>query len=208
MKTLILASSGQFLSPDKVDHFLPKPLAESKILYITTASKKVNDIGYVELTRQKMNDSNLSYTEFDITGKTEEELKKALDSIDIIYVEGGNTFYLLKSVRKSGFDKVVKGAIEKGVVYWGASAGSYIACPSIIMATMSDRFDRFGVTDYTAMNLVPFLIKAHYTPEALGSLKEKAKDLPQPLRVLTDDQAVLARDGEIQLIGGGEELIL
>jgi dipeptidase E len=208
MKTLILASSGNLIAANNVNHFLPKPLNKAKILYVTTASKKVNDASYVERTRQKMDELNFSYTEFDIVGKSEEELKKALNTSDILYVEGGNTFYLLKAVRDTGFEKIVKEAIENGLVYWGVSAGSYIACPSIIMATWSDRFDRCGVTDWTAMNLVPFLIKAHYTPDILGTLKEKVKDLQLPLRVLNDEQAVLVKDGEVQLIGDGDELIL
>lgn len=208
MNTLILASSGNFIAANNIDHFLPKPLSEAKILYVITASKKVNDTSYVERTRQKMDELNFSFTEYDIVGKSEEQLKKALSSHDIVYVEGGNTFYLLKAVRDTGFEKVVKVAIENGLVYWGVSAGAYIACPSIIMATWSDRFDRCGVTDWSAMNLVPFLIKAHYTPDNLEFLKEKSKDLQLPLRVLNDEQAVLVKDGEVQLIGGGDEITL
>ena len=208
METLILASSGNLIAANNLNHFLPKPLSEAKILYVTTASKKVNDSSYVERTRQKMDELNFSYTEFDIVGKSEEELKKALSDSDILYVEGGNTFYLLQAVRDTGFEKIVKEAIENGLVYWGVSAGAYIACPSIIMATWSDRFDRCGVTDWTAMNLVPFFIKAHYTPDMLGTLKEKSNDLQLPLRVLNDDQVVMMKDGEVQLTGGGDELIL
>ncbi len=208
MKTLILASSGNLIAANNINHFLPKSLSEAKILYVTTASKKVNGTSYVERTRKKMDELNFSFTEFDIVGKSEEELKKALSTSDILYVEGGNTFYLLKAVRDAGFEKIVKEAIENGLVYWGVSAGAYIACPSIIMATWSDRFDRFGVTDWTAINLVPFLIKAHYTPDMLETLKEESKDLRLPLRVLNDEQAVLMKDGEVQLIGGGDELIL
>ena len=208
MKTLILASSGNLIATNNINHFLPKPLTEAEILYVTTASKKVNDASYVGRTRQKMDELNFSYTEFDIVGKSEEELKKALSSSDILYIEGGNTFYLLKAVHDTGFEKIIKEAIKNGLVYWGVSAGAYIACPSIIMATWSDRFDRCGVTDWIAMNLVPFLIKAHYTPDMLDALKEKSKDLQFPLHVLNDEQAVLVKDGEVQLIGGGDELIL
>ncbi|MBI2444429.1 MAG: Type 1 glutamine amidotransferase-like domain-containing protein [Candidatus Magasanikbacteria bacterium] len=207
MKTIILASSSEFIA-STIDNFLPKPLSESKVLYVTTASKKVNDDSYVEKTRQKIGELSFSYTEIDIAGKTEEELKKALTSCDIVYVEGGNTFYLLKAVRESGFEKAVKEAMDKGIVYWGVSAGSYIACPSIVMATWSDRFDRFGVTDWSAMNLVPFLIKAHYAPKYLDSIKRNAKDLQLPMRMLNDNQAIIVRDGEVQLIGEGDDITL
>ncbi|MFH1187766.1 MAG: Type 1 glutamine amidotransferase-like domain-containing protein [bacterium] len=209
MKTLILTSSGSFITANNVDDFLPKKITDCKIAYIITASKKVNDTSYIERHRQKMDELNFSYTEIDIAGKSEDELKKALDGHDIVMVEGGNTFYLLKAVRESGFTNVIEELIEKGVVYVGSSAGSYITCPSIVMATWSNRgFDRCGITDYSAMNLVPFLIKAHYTPDMLEMLKDKAGSLQYPMRVLNDDQAILVRDGEVQLLGGGDEIIL
>jgi peptidase E len=86
MKTLILASSGQFITANNVDDFLPKKIAECKIAYIITASKKVDDLGYIERHRQRMDELNFSYTEIDIAGKNEDELKKALDGYDIVLV--------------------------------------------------------------------------------------------------------------------------
>ena len=209
MKTLILTSSGSFVTANNIDRFLPKKIVDCKIAYIITASKKVDDTSYIERHRQKMDELNFSYTEIDIAGKNEDELKKILDGHDIVMVEGGNTFYLLKAVRESGFENVIKDLIKKGVVYIGSSAGSYITCPSIITATWSNRgFDRCGIADYSAMNLVPFLIKAHYTPDVKAVLDEKAKGLQYPMRVLSDDQAIIVRDGKVQLLGGGDEIIM
>jgi len=209
MKTLILTSSGKFITTNNVDRFLPKKITDSKIAYITTASKKVDDTSYIKKHRQKMDDLNFSYTEIDIAGKNEGELRKMLDGYDIVMVEGGNTFYLLKAVRESGFENVIKDLLAKGVVYIGSSAGSYIACPSIIMATwLKQEFDDCGVTDYTAMKLVPFLIKAHYTPDMQKILEKISKNLQYPIRILNDDQAILARDGEVQLLGDGDEIIV
>ena len=209
MKTLILTSSGSFITANNVDNFLPKKIIDCKIAYIITASKKVDDTSYIDRHRQKMDELKFSYTEIDIAGKNKEELKKALDGHNIVMVEGGNTFYLLKAVRESGFESIIKKLIEKGVVYIGSSAGSYIACPSIIMAIWSKQeFDECGITNYTAMNLVPFLIKAHYTPDMKAMIEEKAKNLQYLMRVLNDDQAILVRDGEVQLLGGGDEIIM
>ncbi|MDP3043688.1 MAG: Type 1 glutamine amidotransferase-like domain-containing protein [bacterium] len=209
MKTLILTSSGQFITANNVDDFLPKKITDCKIAYIITASKKVSDTGYIDRHRQKMDELNFSYDEIDIAGMNENELKKALDGHDIIMVEGGNTFYLLKAIRESGFENVAKDLIERGVVYIGSSAGSYVACPSIIVSTYAKKQkDRCGVTDLTAMNLVPFLIKAHYTPDMLPDLKDIKKNIEYPLHVLNDQQALLIRNGEVQLLGGGDEIIL
>ena len=209
MKTLILASSGQFITANNVDDFLPKKITDCKIAYIITASKKVSDTGYIDRHRQKMDELNFSYDEIDIAGMNENELRKALDGHDIIMVEGGNTFYLLKAIRESGFENVAKDLIAKGVVYIGSSAGSYVACPSIIVSTYAKKQkDRCGVTDFTAMHLVPFLIKTHYTPDMLPDLNDIRTKIEYPLHILDDQQALLVRDGEVQLLGGGDEIIL
>jgi len=209
MKTLLLTSSGSFITANNIDRFLPKKIVECKIAYIVTASKKVSDTSYINRHRQKMNTLGFSYTEIDIAGKNENELKKVLDGYDIVLVDGGNTFYLLQAVRESGFENVIKNLIKQGVVYIGSSAGAYIACPSIVMATWSNRkFDRCSITEYTAMNLIPFLIKAHYTPAMKTMLVEKIKDLPYPIRAISDKQAILIRNEEVQLLGDGDEIIL
>lgn len=209
MGTLILTSSGKFITANNIDNFLPKKITDCKMAYITTASKKVLDDTYMKDHRKKMDEQNFSYTEIDIANLNENELKRTLDGHDIVLVEGGNTYYLLKAIRDSGFEKIIRDLISKGVVYIGSSAGSYVTCPSIIMATFSERgFDRCGVTDFTAMNLVSFLIKAHYTPEMDEKLKKNFSNLDYPLRILTDKQALLVRDGKVQLLGGGDELIM
>ena len=209
MKTLILTSSGQFINNNNIDCFLPKKITDSKIAYITTASKKVDDTSYIEKHRQAMDDLNFSYTEIDIADKNEDQLRKILKGYDIVMVEGGNTFYLLKAVRESGFENVIRELLAKGVVYIGISAGSYITCPSIIMSTWSKQeFDDCGVTDYTAMSLVPFLIKAHYLPEMKEMLENQVRKSDLPVRVLNDDQAILVRGEEVKLLGNGNEIIL
>ncbi len=209
MKTLILTSSGSFITANNVDNFLPKKITDCKIAYISTASKKVFDDTYAKNRQQKMKELNLSFTDINIEGMDENELKKALDGHDIVFVEGGNTYCLLKAIRESNFKKVIKDLISQGVIYIGSSAGSYVTCPSIIMATWTERgFDRCGTTDFTGMNLVPFLIKAHYTPDMQEMIDKKVKNLKYPLRILNDNQALLVRDGEVQLLGGGDEIIM
>jgi len=195
MQTIILASSRRFLENKDINQYLPKSLNGSKILYVITASNNATDKNFIDETKKIFEKLGSSYTELDIVGKSEEELKKALNDADIVYIEGGNTFYLLKMMRETGFNKLVKEAVKNGLVYWGVSAGSYVACPSIIVTTWTKDRERYGVNDLTAMNLVPFVVKAHYKPEMLEIIKEKSKDLQYPLHILTDDQAVVVRDG-------------
>lgn len=106
-------------------------------------------------------------------------------------------------------DKIIMELLPQGFIYIGINAGSYVACPTIEMVTWihQDKYDHYGLTDFTAMNLVPFLMSVHYVLEYHDLLKEKIKNSKYSTKVLNDEQALLVKDGNIRLIGG-EEIIL
>lgn len=206
MKTLLLTSAGMNVK-EEILKLLPRPANQIKLAHITTASKAEDDISYVKKDSQIMADVGFHVQEIDIEGKNENELRRLLGDKDIIYVQGGNTFYLLKCVRESGFDKVVKELIQKGVIYIGVSAGSCIACPTIEMAYWKhpDR-NTFGLTDLRALNLVPFLLSVHFKPEYAPILKREISTSKYPVKILTDEQAILVRNREAKLVGCGAEI--
>lgn len=209
MQTLVLTSSGKFVTEGDLS-FLPKPISRMKIAYTITASKGVEGISYMEIRRQRMVELGYDFEEIDIDGKNEQELRNMLQGKELIYVEGGNTFYLLKVVRQSGFGRIIKDLLAQGVVYIGSSAGTYIACPTVEVAAWKHLhdYDHCGITDFTALNLVPFLVVAHYKIEHKELLKEKIKSVNYHVKILTDDQAILVQDGKTKLLGKGEEMSL
>jgi len=208
MNKLLLSSNGSFVI-EKGLKLLFNDASAIKLAYITTAGKGAEDKSYLEIHKEMLRKEGYVFEELDIEDKTEDELRELLKNKNAVYVEGGNTFYLLKAVRESGFDKVIKELLEKGVVYIGSSAGSYIACPTIEMATWKPKpRDRFGVTDFTGLNLVPFLVKAHYRREDEDVIKKGILQSKYPVKVLEDGQAILAEGDEYKLIGEGDEINL
>src|SRR3989344_9334714 len=154
---------------------LPKPPQNISVAYITTAADGEEGVkSWINIAKEQLQALGISQIEdLDIKGKTENELFSILSAKDIILVNGGNTFYLLKHVRESGFDKVVKKLINEEKIYIGVSAGSYIVCPTIEQAHWKpqDRND-FGVIDLTGMGIVDFLITAHFKEETKDIVKE------------------------------------
>lgn len=208
MKKLLLSSNGGFVF-EKGFGLLFDDISKIKLAYVTTASKGVDDLNYLKWHKEEMDKLGIDYEEIDIEGKNEDGLREILKDKNAVYVEGGNTFYLLKAVRESGFDKVVSELIEKGVAYIGSSAGSYIACPTIEMSTWKPKQkDTFGVTDLRALNFVSFLLMAHYVPEMKNYLKEKISNAKYPTRILRDGQAILVEDDKVSFVGEGEEVKL
>jgi dipeptidase E len=159
------------------------------------------------MTAQKYN-----FHEFDIENKSQKQIKNFLKDKNAVWVEGGNTFYLLKACRQSGFDQVITDLVKNNkIIYIGTSAGSYIACPTIEVSTWKrpgEEKPRFGITDLRAMNLVPFLIKAHYKEIDRPLLKEKIKNCRYPAKILKDGQAILVENGNYKLTGKEGEMII
>ena len=52
------------------------------------------------------------------------EIQKKVEKADIIYVGGGNTLRMMKRWRKTGLDRILTEAYEKGTVLSGLSAGA------------------------------------------------------------------------------------
>lgn len=77
-----------------------------------------------------------------------------------IVVGGGNTFKLLKMIRENSLMDVIRRRVMEGAPYIGWSAGSNMACPTIM--TTNDMPVVFPGS-FEAFNLIPFQINPHYT---------------------------------------------
>lgn len=207
---LVLGSNGAFLAEVGYD-LLGMPMSELRVLYVNTASKAVKSLAYLERHREAMRAKGIYFEEVDIEGKTVDELERVVADKNVIHVEGGNTFYLLRAVRATGFDGVIKRAIERGVAYVGTSAGAYIACPTIVVATWNPEMDRCGLVtpdELVGLNLVPFVIKAHYTEEKREQVTTNRGSLAYLLRILRDGQGIFVTDTEVRFVGVGNEIII
>lgn len=206
---MLLTSSSKFILNHDIDQYLPKPLKDLRIAYITTAAKKVNDASFVDRQKVGMDSMGLNYAEIDIAEKSSNKVESMLQGFDIIFMEGGNAYYLLHVIRQTGFQKIITKLLNNRTVYMSSSAGTYVAGLSIETSTWTERgFDRFGITDYTAMGLVPFAIKAHYTQEKHELFKRHLKTFQLPIKVLSDAQALWVQDDTVTLVGDAKAISL
>lgn len=204
---IILASDLSFLLKYGYD-LTGISKSEMKIGYITTASKGSRDTAFLEKVKNAMKENAIDFEEIDIEGKGKDEILNFFKNKNIIHVEGRNTFYLLKAIRESGFAEILKELLSEGKIYIGTSAGAYIMCPTIEVANWNETGrDRFGLTDFSALNYVPFVLKVHYKDEMENTVKEKMKALKYPLRILRDGQGILVENDKYTFFGG-EEIIL
>jgi len=208
---LFLASNGKYVIEKGLKIFT-EPGKSFKLAHITTAQKGIDNREYIKDHQKKLTELGYDFKELDIEDKSEIELRKTLKGVDAVWVDGGNTFYLLKAFKETSFDRIIKDFINKRLIYFGSSAGSLITCPTIETSlwkvSEKDVKNDYGLKDLTGLNLVPFLLKVHYKPEQKDLLKKKIKGTRYPVRVLQDSQAFLVQNGKIEFIGKGKEIKL
>ncbi|WP_180996894.1 Type 1 glutamine amidotransferase-like domain-containing protein [Campylobacter concisus] len=91
----------------------------------------------------------------------EDEILSTISQCDVIYVSGGNTFYLLNELRKSRVWQAIKNAVKAGKIYIGESAGAIVAAPDTRYATLMDE-NSTNMSDFTGLNLVDFCVVPHF----------------------------------------------
>jgi dipeptidase E len=99
----------------------------------------------------------------------------AIANAEAIFVTGGNSFRLVATLHRLSLLGPVRSAIDRGIPYFGASAGANVASPTI--RTTND-MPIVQPPSFVAFDLVPFQINPHYVdpppPEArIGETREE-----------------------------------
>ncbi len=147
----------------------------------TNEVKKITFVPYagVGLSEESLNASYDVYTQrvsdvFGNLGFEIESVHNAADPVamvsasEAIAVGGGNTFHLVAMMHETGIMQAIKAKAEEGVPYMGWSAGSNVACPSLM--TTND-MPIIQPKSFNCLNLIPFQINPHYldaNPEGHG----------------------------------------
>ncbi len=82
-----------------------------------------------------------------------------LDRADALFVGGGNTFRLLKTLQETRLLATIRDVVRGGLPYVGSSAGSVIACPTI--RTTND-MPIVQPASFDALGFLNFQLNCHY----------------------------------------------
>ena len=179
--------------------------AGKRVAFIPTASKHEKVTFYVDADKKALVKLGLIVDVLDVSEVPSDETAQRLDEAACIFVEGGNTFFLLQELRRTGADARIRAQAAGGKLYVGASAGSMVAAASIEYARLMDKPSAAPELngDYAALGLVDFCVVPHFTNFPFKKAAEKIVQTygdTLDLRPVSNHQAIVVEDGVATLL--------
>jgi dipeptidase E len=149
-------------------------LAGKTITFIPTAANPEKIKFFVDSDRKALKKLGLIVDELDISTSDKSEINGKINKNDYIFISGGNTFYLLQEMIKSGADEIIIKAINDGKPYIGSSAGSIITSKDIAYINRMDSPKKAPDLKQTkGLSLIDFYPLPHYTNAPFKKIAEK-----------------------------------
>lgn len=162
---IILSGGGDSKQTQKIDQLFSKRLEKDKpLLYIPVAMPKTSRSYEDCLSWLKNVFKPRGINQFSMID--EDDMKsfsiKDLEKYSGIYIGGGNTPYLLHTLRKTGFLSNIQYAIKQNIPLYGGSAGAAIFGKSI-KTTLRDDENKVGIEDMSGLDILSgYSIYCHY----------------------------------------------
>ena len=204
-------SSIDIPTPSDLAELLSKPLGEARVAiianaidYYSTRAWNYKAAKYVRLFESLGAAADI----VDLREYSEpEQLGQTLARYELVWVTGGNTFCVRHEMRRSGFESVIAGLLESGMVYGGDSAGALVAGQSIEGIESADVPEFAESVINEGLKLVPYVVLPHVDnpefAEAVETVERLHAHSGNVIR-LKDSQAVVFKDGKHRVVDGPE----
>lgn len=114
--------------------------------------------------KEALENCGLMVDELEISTAPKEEIDSKLQRNDYIYVTGGNTFFLLQELKRTGTDRIIKEQVDVGKIYIGESAGSIAMARSIeYVKDMDDLAAAPNLASFSSLDMIDFYPVPHHT---------------------------------------------
>ena len=187
----------------KVGALLKDLIAGKRVAFIPTASIHEGYTGYVGSARTVFKKLGAELTEIEISTANASDIMQVFDAADIIYFTGGNSFFLIDQLRKTGTDTLLKQQLEKGKLFIGESAGAIVCAPELSYIEKMDPIpEDYSQSDYAGLGLINFYVLPHYLT---APFKKVTADIMQSfsnieLCAINNAQALSVKDGVRMLV--------
>ena len=196
MRRLLLTSSFS-ATAERLPTFLESSPENHTVAFIPTANLPQRSDGYVQEARQAFTDMGCRIDDLEVSTADPETIRRSLEEDDLIYLSGGNTFFLLQELRRSGAADLIRQQVDQGKPYIGESAGAVVTGPDIGFLDAMDPRSAAPDLDSTAgLGLVDFRLLPHLDSEPFAEVTRKILDRygdEGPMVAISNSQAVAVR---------------
>lgn len=141
-------------------------ISANEVLFIPTAANVEEYRDYVDEAKEAFSKIGFEVQILDVSKASEAEAKAKISAAQVLYVSGGNTFYLLRELKKKDLVALIADRVRSGeLIYVGESAGAMIAAPSVEYASVMDDAGNYVAAAQTGLDLVKFYPVVHYGEE-------------------------------------------
>jgi len=190
------------------EQLVGKPSDAIRLLLIENAADPYPDAakGFVQETRADFEEMGVLFSPFDLSvlvGK-QVDWSKVFAGYDVVWVGGGNTYYLRWLFQQTGLDLALRSFLEDGLVYGGGSAGAVIVGPTLqYFGSVDDpRLAPCVVVD--GLGLTDTVVVPHWGDDELQNrLVEIRKKLDE-----SGHHVVTIRDSQALVVNGVREYIV
>jgi dipeptidase E len=218
MKFLLTGTGFRFSkAADIVLNLVGKPADQVSVVIIPTAAniQRVEKSWMIE-DLCKINGQGYKFIDIvDISALPKERWLPRLEAADVLFFSGGNAFYLVDWLQKSGLAEILPELLQTRV-YVGASAGAIVTGLGLKFCnSKGPRRESGRIQDQPGLGLVDFYVVPHLntpSPNFQRSqepyIKQKSQELSEKIYAFSDDTVLKVVDDQVEVIGEGEWLEL
>jgi dipeptidase E len=211
----LLLTSGGITNPSiakALFELVGKKPEDTSLVFIPTASNiEAGDKGWliddlVNLKKQGFKSIEIA----DISALEEKIWKPRFEAADILFFEGGETYYLMEWINRSGLISMLPEYL-KSKVYVGVSAGSMAASKDLALTISQIVYeeDLNQTENMAGLNLVDFYFLPHLNSPWFKNLREdfirKATvGMKEKIYAMDDQSAIKVVDGKVDIVSEGK----
>jgi len=188
----------------EIFHKLPLKNLKKIALISNAKDKNKNRLLSIKKYKNFFINNNYDVDIVDLKNFKRDKLYKKLLRYDIIFVMGGNCFYLLDLIRKSGFDKILDSLLKEGIIYIGQSAGACIMGSSIEPIKPMHEPTNTNLKNFEGLGYLDYVFVPHYKNpkynKALEQIEQKYNNSFN-LKKFKDSQGLIINKKSIITIG-------
>ena len=171
---------------------LEKKVEESRVLVVHTAQKPEH-MAFVDGAGKEMSKRGILLPNITYMNIAEEKSSPSLQGYDAVYICGGNTYFILDRIRKTGLATALREFARTNGLYIGVSAGSIIVGRDITIAGFGSEGDpnEIGLKDLKGLEFLDLGVFPHYRNKLKKEVDDFRRSVDYHVETLKDGHALL-----------------